>query len=45
MVQGKELQLKALSPENGQMAVEGTVSLLAYEEPRRRGGWVQRLFG
>lgn len=45
VVQGKELQMKALSPENGQMAVEGTVSLLAYEEPRRRGGWVQRLFG
>lgn len=45
MIQGRDLQLKALSPEGGQVAVDGTVSALVYEEPRKRGGWSQRLFG
>ena len=44
-VQGKDLQLKTLSAEGGQVAVEGTVSALIYEEPRPRGNWVGRLFG
>ena len=44
IVQGQELQLKALSPEGGQVAVDGNVSSLVYEEPRL-GGWRQRLFG
>ena len=44
-VQGKDLQLKTLSAEGGQVAVEGTVSALIYEEPRSRGNWVGRLFG
>ena len=44
IVQGRELQLKTLSPEGGQVSVEGTVTALAYEEPRL-GGWRQRLFG
>lgn len=44
-VQGKDLQLKTLSSEGGQVAVEGTVSALIYEEPRSRGNWVGRLFG
>ncbi len=44
IVQGRELQLKTLSLEGGQVAVEGTVSALIYEEPRT-GGWRQRLFG
>ena len=43
IVQGRELQLKTLSLEGGQVAVDGEVSALVYEEPRA-GGW-RRLFG
>lgn len=45
IVQGRELQLKTLSLEGGQVAVDGTVSALVYEEPRQSGGWRRRLFG
>lgn len=45
MVQGRDLQLKTLSLEGGQVAVDGTVSALVYEEPRQAGGWIHRLFG
>lgn len=44
-VQGRDLQLKTLSTDGGQVAVEGTVSSLIYEEPRQKGGWMHRLFG
>lgn len=45
IVQGRELQLKTLSSEGGQVAVEGNVSALIYEEPRQhKGGWIHRLF-
>ena len=44
VVQGRELQLKTLSLDGGQVAVDGTVTALTYEEPRS-GGWRQRLFG
>lgn len=44
-VQGQQLQLKTLSVEGGQIAVEGHISSLQYEEPRQPGGWVRRLFG
>jgi len=43
VVQGSQLQLKTLSTDGGQVAVEGTVSSLLYEEPRARGGWMRRL--
>lgn len=43
IVQGRELQLKNLSLEGGQVAVDGSVSALIYEEPRQTGGW-RRLF-
>lgn len=43
IVQGKDLQLKTLSLEGGQVAVDGDISALIYEEPRL-GGW-RRLFG
>ena len=43
-VQGQELQLKTLSLDGGQVAVEGSVTALVYEEPRS-GNWRQRLFG
>lgn len=45
IVQGQSLQLKKLSVEGGDVAVEGTISALVYEEPRHSGGWRQRLFG
>ena len=43
IVQGTELQLKTLSLEGGQVAVDGQVSALIYEEPRL-SGW-RRLLG
>lgn len=45
MVQGRDLQLKTLSLDGGQVAVDGTVSALAYEEPKASGGIFRRLFG
>ena len=45
VVQGRDLQLKTLSVEGGQVAVEGTISALGYEEPRERRGWLHRLLG
>ena len=41
-VQGQDLKLKTLSLEGGQVAVEGSISALVYEEPRESGLW-QRL--
>ena len=35
-VQGQELKLKALSPEGGQVAVDGHINALYYEEPRQK---------
>ena len=43
IVQGTGLQLKTLSLDGGQVAVDGAVSALIYEEPRL-GGW-KRFFG
>lgn len=45
IVQGQQLQLMTLSLDGGQVEVRGTVSALAYEEPRTAGGWKRRLFG
>lgn len=45
LVQGEQLQLKSLSPDGGQMAVDGHISALAYEEPRPSGGFWRRLLG
>lgn len=45
VIQGKDLQLKTLSLEGGQVAVDGTVSSLHYEESRTGGGWLRRLMG
>ena len=44
MVHGQGLQLKTLSVEGGQTAVEGSISALVYEEPRPEG-WLRRLLG
>lgn len=45
VVQGRDLQLKALSPEGGNVAIEGAISAMIYEEPKKPGGWLRRLFG
>ena len=45
VVQGKELQLKTLLPEGGQVSVEGNISALIYEEPRPAGSLWRRLMG
>ena len=43
-IHGRQLQLKNLSLEGGQVAVEGVISALIYQEPRPAGG-LRRLFG
>ena len=45
VVQGRDLQLKALSPDGGNVAIEGTISAVVYEEPKKPGGWLRRLLG
>ncbi len=43
-VHGEGLQLKNLSAEGGQVAVDGKVAALIYEEPREERSWLGRLF-
>jgi len=45
LVHGKQLQLKTLSVEGGQVAVDGYINALVYEEPRQAGGFFRRLLG
>ena len=45
IVQGQQLKLKTLSLDGGQMAVDGSISGLIYEENRQSGGLWHRLFG
>ena len=42
-IHGRDLKLKNLSLDGGQVAVEGQIAALIYEEPRQRG-W-RNLFG
>ena len=44
-VLGENLQLKQLSPEGGNVAVEGDVTALQYEQPSTGGSWLRRLLG
>ena len=44
LILGRDLQLKALSPEGGQIVVDGYVTALQYEEPKPAGGLLRRLF-
>ena len=44
LIQGSNLQLKTLTLDGGQVAVEGNISALSYAEPRQ-GGWLRRLMG
>lgn len=45
VIQGRDLQLKTLAAEGGQVTVEGRVCALIYEESRQKGGWFSRLMG
>lgn len=45
IIQGRQLQLKTLSLEGGQVDVHGVICALIYEEPKRSGGALRRLFG
>ena len=45
MIHGKQLQLKTLSVEGGQVVVDGQVTAMIYEEPRPAGGFMRRLLG
>ena len=44
VIQGENLQLKALMPEGGKVTVEGEIGSLQYEQNRSTGGWLSRLF-
>lgn len=39
IVQGEGLKLRTLTLEGGQVAVDGSISALIYEEPRQSRGW------
>ena len=43
-VQGQQLQLKSLTPEGGNVTVQGQIDALSYEQPRT-GSWLSRFFG
>ena len=45
IVQGRDLQLKQLSQDGGQVAVDGMVSALSYAQARESGGFLRRLLG
>ena len=45
IVKGRELHLKQLSVDGGQVAVDGNVDALLYEENRKEGGFLARLLG
>ena len=44
VIQGQDLKLKTLSLDGGQVAVDGVITGLNYEEPRSKGSWASRLF-
>ena len=45
VVRGRELRLRQLSVDGGQVAVDGQVDALLYEETRQKGGFFARLLG
>jgi sporulation protein YabP len=44
-IQGRELKLKMLTEDGGQVAIDGSVTALSYEEPKTPGGFWRRLVG
>lgn len=45
IVRGSGLQLKTLSLDGGQVAIDGQISALYYEEPRPAGSFWRRFLG
>lgn len=43
VIQGQGLKIRTLSPDGGRVEMDGTVTAMIYEEPRRTG-WLRRLF-
>ena len=44
VIHGQGLKIRTLCPEGGRIEMDGTITALIYEEPRR-GGFLSRLFG
>ena len=44
LIQGRDLKLTTLSLDGGQVAVDGVITAMSYEEPRQRGSFASRLF-
>ena len=44
-IQGQDLQLKTISLEGGQVAVDGNISAIIYEELRQSRGFLSRFLG
>ena len=44
VIRGQQLHLQTLSIDGGQVAVDGTVDALVYEETQKQGGFFSRLF-
>ena len=44
LISGQQLQLKTLSLDGGQVAVDGSICALTYEEPRQSFSW-RRFWG
>lgn len=44
-VHGRQLQLKNLSTNGGQVEVSGNVAALIYQQSKPTGSWIRRLFG
>lgn len=44
VIRGQSLHLQTLSIDGGQVAVDGTVDALVYEESQKQGGFFSRLF-
>lgn len=45
LIHGEGLHMQNLSIDGGQVSVEGQISSLSYEEPRKAKGFFGRLFG
>ena len=45
VIHGRGLKIRTLSPEGGRVELDGTVTAMVYEEPKRSGGVMRRLFG
>jgi sporulation protein YabP len=44
-VHGRQLQLKNLSTNGGQVEITGNVAALIYQQTKPTGSWLRRLFG